>query len=142
MRASVLTIGTFDLLHVGHLNLLQQARSMEMHPLTSGLAVGVNTDSFAKSFKRTPIQTYNERVDTLEALGYRVYPNDGPGFELIRQLRPLVLAVGTDWARKDYYTQIKMTQDELDELGIILAYVPYTPGVSTTELIERIRHGE
>ena len=53
-----------------------------------------------------------------------------------------IIVVGTDWARKDYYAQIDVTQDWLDERDIILAYVPYTEGVSTTKLIERIRDAE
>lgn len=141
MTGGVLTIGTFDLAHVGHFNLLQRARLLSFGA-GQDLTVGVNTDTFAKSFKRPPVQTYAERVETLRVLGYRTAANDGPGFELIHFVKPQVLVVGTDWARKDYYTQIGMAQDELDELGIILAYVPYTHGVSTTDLIERIRAGE
>ncbi len=48
---------------------------------------------------------------------------------------------GDDWAKKDYYTQMQFTQDWLDENDIVLVYLAYTRGISTTEIKKRIING-
>ena len=56
----------------------------------------------------------------------------------ILQVDPDFVVIGDDWARKDYYAQMQFTQTWLDVQGIQLVYVPYTQGISTTELKSRI----
>lgn len=131
----VLTIGTFDILHWGHLAFLRQCAR-----LGTELIVGVNSDRFVARFKPPPVMTQDERVHALAQLGYTVRLNDGPGRELIGSILPDVLAAGSDWARKDYHAQIGVTQDWLDERKIILAYVPYVQDmpVSTSEIRRRV----
>ena len=53
-------------------------------------------------------------------------------------VQPNYIIIGSDWARKDYYKQMGFTQDWLDERDIGLIYVPYTDGISTTEIKRRI----
>jgi cytidyltransferase-like protein len=132
----VLTIGTFDILHHGHIAFLMQAAR-----LGTELYVGVNTDRFVRQFKPPPVMGEAERVHALRQLGYQVHLNDGPGRDLIETLGPDVLAIGSDWARRDYLAQIGVTQDWLDERKIILAYVPYVQAmpISTTEIKRRVR---
>ena len=136
---SVLTIGTFDLLHYGHVDFLNRAAE-----LGAGLTVGINSDRFAATFKDRPVMDEDERAYAVRQLGYATEVNDGPGHELIRALRPAVLAVGSDWARKDYRAQINVTQDWLDGRGITLAYVPYRQWrpISSTEIRRRLRVAE
>jgi glycerol-3-phosphate cytidylyltransferase len=50
-----------------------------------------------------------------------------------------VVAIGSDWARKDYYSQMSFSQDWLDQHEIWLLYVPYTLGVSSTDVKSRVR---
>lgn len=132
----VLTIGTFDLLHHGQVDFLRSAAR-----LGGSLSVGVNSDEFAASYKRRPIMTQDERMHAVGQLGYPVILNKSAGRELIERARPDVLAVGSDWARKDYLRQVDVTADWLDEHRIILAYVPYEhhSPISTSEIIRRIR---
>jgi len=52
---------------------------------------------------------------------------------------PDYILIGSDWARKDYYTQMGFDQNWLDERGIVLGYVPYTPGISTTNIKGRLK---
>lgn len=132
---SVLTIGTFDLPHYGHANIIKHC-----YEFSDDVIVGLNTDEFVEQYKgEAPLMTYDERAKALRAFGEEFYiePNDGAGRELILDAQPDIIVVGSDWARKDYLKQIDMTQDELDELGIAICYVPYTPGISTTELKQR-----
>lgn len=136
----VLTIGTFDILHYGHIAFLRQAAR-----LGTELHTGINTDRFVQQFKPAPVMGEAERVHALRQLGYRTHLNDGPGRDLIDALRPDVLAIGSDWARKDYLAQIGATQDWLDGRNITLAYVPYVQGgmpISTTEIRRRITERE
>jgi glycerol-3-phosphate cytidylyltransferase-like family protein len=58
---------------------------------------------------------------------------------VVDDLRPDIIAVGSDWARKDYYKQMGFDQDWLDERNIKLLYIPYTQGISTTELKRRLQ---
>jgi hypothetical protein len=51
---------------------------------------------------------------------------------------PDIIAIGTDWARRDYYAQMGFDQDWLDDRGIALIYIPYTQGISSTAIKERM----
>lgn len=86
---------------------------------------------------------YEERKSVLEACRYvdRVIPNTGGADSRIAidLVKPDVIVVGSDWARRDYYAQMNFTQDWLDERGIALMYVPYTNGISSTIIKSRMR---
>jgi cytidyltransferase-like protein len=132
---TVLTIGTFAIPHLGHAAFLRQCEAF------GELQVGVNSDAFVERYKgRRPLFDQAERLALVAALGYVVHLNDGPGDALIEFVRPDVVVIGTDWARKDYRAQINVTQDWLDDRGITIAYLPMRPiGISSTELERRIR---
>lgn len=130
----LLTIGTFDTPHMGHAAFLRRCEEF-----AEEVMVGVNTDEFVLRYKGVaPIYDYDERASMVESLGYDTYPNNSAGRELILELMPDVLAIGSDWARKDYYAQIAVDQDLLDTLDISMLYVPYTHGISSTQLKERL----
>ena len=129
----ILTIGTFDCVHAGHINLLQSCKEY------GDVVVGVNSDEFIERYKgKPPLFTYKEREELLENLGYDVHKNTDNGSTLIYQINPDVLAIGSDWARKDYLSQIGMTYDELDAMNIHLLYIPYTKNISTTIIKQRL----
>lgn len=127
----VLTLGSFDLLHYGHIRLFE--RAAKFGPLT----VGVNSDRFITEYKgRAPAQNQQKRIANLTpGLGIeRALLNDGPGIDLIRSLRPDILAIGSDWLDNDYTAQIGTDAERLAELGVSVLFLPRTIGVSTTEL--------
>ena len=137
MGLIVYTGGTFDLFHAGHVNFLQQCSEY------GSVVVALNTDEFISSYKgKPPVMTYDEREYLLESCRYvsKVIPNFGgaDSKKTIESIGPDCIAVGSDWARKDYYKQMSFTQDWLDERNIHLLYIPYTQGISTTELKRRI----
>lgn len=68
-----------------------------------------------------------------------MYTNDSAGRELIDLIKPDVLAIGSDWARKDYYAQIDVDQDYMDENRISMLYIPRVGTLSSTELKSRVR---
>ena len=126
---AVLTIGTFDLGHRGHLRLLARAATL------GDLHVGVNTDRFVQSYKgRACVQGFDERVAFLNELPFvkHVWANNDAGRTLIESIKPDLLVVGSDWHAKNYLDQIGCGQDLLDAWGVGLVYLPRTPGVSST----------
>jgi cytidyltransferase-like protein len=131
---TVLTIGTFDTPHIGHAVLLRRCEDFG-----DRVIVGVNTDSFVQQYRGTPPSfNYSERSALVSRLGYTVHPNRSAGRELIEQVRPNVLAIGSDWAVRDYYKQIDVDQSWLNERDISMVYIPYTPGISSTDLRGRL----
>lgn len=137
MALRVLTIGTFAVPHFGHAAFLKRCSEY------GDLIVGVNSDRFVLEYKKVrPLYSEGERMALIASLGYHVEMNDGPGRELIELVRPDILTIGTDWARKDYYGQIDVDQEFMDRLGITMAYVPMRPiGISSTDLVNRARTG-
>ena len=132
----LLTIGTFDLPHIGHAAFLRKCERF-----ADEVIVGVNTDAFVSSFKpEPPVFNQKERSDLIRILGYSVYINDGPGIALIEQVNPSIIAVGSDWAKRDYYAQIATPVEYFEENEITLVYIPYTKGISSTALKARLRN--
>ena len=141
MGLRVYTGGTFDLFHAGHTAFLK--RCAELGTVT----VALNTDEFIEAYKgKPPVISYAERAAVL--LGCRwvdaVVPNVGgldsrPSIELVD---PDLIVIGSDWARRDYYKQMMFDQDWLDARSIGLCYIPYTKGISSTEIKKRMRWGE
>ncbi len=133
----VYTGGTFDLFHAGHVAFLQRCSEF------GSVVVALNTDEFIEQYKgKPPVISYEDRRRVLLACRYvdRVVPNLGgadskPAIEMVN---PDMVIIGSDWAKKDYYTQMQFSQDWLDERGIGLAYLPYTTGISSTAIKERM----
>lgn len=126
----VMTSGVFDLLHVGHLNLLRNARN-----LGDVLVVGVLTDEGAKAYKREPVQDEVTRLEVIRALDcvdFAFLQRDTDPTRELEVIRPDVLAHGSDWAR------LLRGQETVERLGIQWALLPYTEGVSTSELVAQV----
>lgn len=133
----VLTVGTFEIPHWGHARFLNECSTL------GELYIGVNTDGFIERYKgHKPVLSYDERIETLKWMGFdNFYANDQPDGsmeELMNQIRPDYLAIGTDWGRKDYLAQIGTTWEYLEDMDIKLVYIPYTQGISTTEIKRRV----
>lgn len=138
MSKVLYTGGTFDLFHYGHTNFLRQCSK-----LADKIIVSLNTDEFIQEYKgKTPIMTYSEREQSLMDCKYvhSVVPNSGGADSkpAILEVNPDIIAIGTDWAKKDYYKQMQFTQEWLDNNDILLVYLAYTEGISTTEIKRRI----
>ena len=137
----VYTGGTFDLFHAGHVNFLKRCK--EIAGELGSVVVSLNTDEFIKEYKgKPPIVSFSDRMAVLKACQYvdQVIANSGGADSkpTILQVSPNIVAIGTDWAKKDYYKQMQFTQDWLDEKDISLIYIPYTKGISSTEIKTRL----
>lgn len=130
----VFTNGCFDLLHVGHVRYLQQARA-----LGDALVVAVNGDESVRALKgpSRPINGENERAEILSALAgvdFVTIFSDTRVTELVRTVRPHIYAKGGD------YTVESLDAEEraaLEAVGAEIKILPLVPGRSTTSLLEK-----
>jgi rfaE bifunctional protein nucleotidyltransferase chain/domain len=130
----VFTNGCFDILHPGHVRYLTAARA-----LGDALVVGLNDDASVRRLKGPgrPILTLAERAEVLAGLAavdhLIVFGEDTP-LALVTALRPDVLAKGADWALDDI-----VGRAEVEAAGGRVARIDVVPGVSTSDLLRRIR---
>ena len=117
------TTGTFDLFHVGHLNLLERAKQQCEY-----LVVGVSTDALVAEYKgRAPIIPFEDRIRIIAALKCV----DG----VIPQESMDKIIVWNDWKNTPLYNE---TERQLQEKGVDCIYFPYTKSISSRDIRERI----
>ncbi|QAX95771.1 nucleotidyltransferase [Streptomyces phage Tribute] len=142
---NVYTGGTFDLFHEGHVELLRSCKRLAGD---GKVVVALNTDEFIARFKSNPpVQTFRERKLVLESCRYvdLVIPNIGEEdskktIVLASETHRIeVVAIGSDWAGRDYYGQMQFTKEWLDENDLILIYIDRRTGMSTTKIKEKLR---
>lgn len=127
-KRTVITFGTFDVLHVGHIRVLDRARA-----LGDRLVVGVSADQLNLSKKgRAPVFSQDERLEIVGSLKVvdEVFVEESLELkrDYVMKYEANVLAMGNDWEGKfDYLSDI-----------CEVVYFPRTPSVSTTALIEHI----
>ncbi len=132
-RRVVFTNGCFDLLHVGHVRLLKQARK-----LGDVLVVGLNSDASVRRLKgdARPLVPEAGRAEVLAALecvdAVTIFEEDTPR-ELIAALRPDVLVKGGDWKPEQI-----VGRKEVEAAGGRVVVLPYLEGYSTSTLIAKI----
>ncbi len=130
----VFTNGCFDLLHVGHVRYLKEAKS-----LGDILVVGVNTDSSVKIIKgpRRPILAENHRAEIIACLYFVDYVSlfsEPDPLNLIKAVRPNVLVKGSDWAEEKI-----VGADFVRGYGGKIVRIDLSPGVSTSNIIRTIK---
>ncbi len=128
------TNGCFDLLHPGHIQSLERARS-----LGDALIVAVNSDRSVREMKGPdrPLVAEGERAEVLaalEAVDWVVLFDDPTPRRLIAAVLPDVLVKGGDWGEDAI-----VGREEVEAAGGKVVRVPVEPGYSTTDIIQRIR---
>jgi glycerol-3-phosphate cytidylyltransferase len=137
MSPLVYTGGTFDLFHAGHVRFLQRCAEL------GDVVVSLNTDEFIEEYKgKPPVICFSDRREVIRSCRFvtDVITNSGgpDSTQAINSVMPDIIAIGSDWAVKDYYKQMNFDQDWLDARGIALIYIPYTQGISSTAIKERM----
>ena len=128
----VFTNGCFDLLHVGHVRYLEQAKQ-----LGDLLFVGLNSDESVKRLKGPlrPIQNQDDRAEILAALRcvdfVSVFDEDTP-YQLIKKVRPQILVKGGDWK-----IEAIVGHDLVTSWGGQVYSLTFIDGKSTTSLISK-----
>jgi len=124
----VFTNGCFDLLHIGHIRYLKEAKK-----LGDILIVGLNSDASVRRLKpQRPINEESQRAEVLASLAVvdfvTLFSEDTP-YELIKSIRPDVIVKGGDWKKEDI-----VGSDIVAEVHSL----PYVQGVSTSAIINKI----
>ena len=124
------TQGTYDMFHIGHLNLIKNAKRR-----CDYLIVGVNTDELVESYKnKRPIVPLEERAEIVRSIKYVdevIITNTLDKKEIWDKIR-----FGDDWKGNERWER---TGKEMEALGARLVYLPYTKDTSSTMLREKLK---
>ena len=128
------TTGVFDLFHIGHLNLLKNAKGM-----CDKLIVGVTVDELMKYKGKEAMIPFEDRIEIVRACRYvdaAVPQYDMDKLTACRKLGATVLFVGDDWYETEKW---KKYEEEFRAAGIKIVYFPYTRGTSSTKITRALR---
>ncbi|UDQ96956.1 adenylyltransferase/cytidyltransferase family protein [Lentisphaerota bacterium WC36G] len=127
------TTGVYDLFHIGHLNLLRNAKGM-----CDTLIIGCSSDEVVKEMKnKLPVIPFNERVEILEAIPYvdvvveqgiDDYKDKMVAWE---KYKFDILFVGSDWQGTDKWNKI---EKDFKKIGVKVVYFPYTRTTSSSKI--------
>jgi len=138
MYKNVYVIGVFDLYHLGHVELLKKASL-----LGENLIVAINSDKLVSEYKRKPIYDENHRLQLVQSCQYvdnafiiEEFDNKEP----IIKYKIDAIVHGDDWPEESYLEQIRCTRDFLKTNNAELVMVPYTKGISTSDIINIIKN--
>lgn len=128
-KKTVLTYGTFDLFHEGHVKLLKRAKD-----LGDELIVAVSTEEFNQLKGKKSYFTYDQRKTIVDAIKYvdKVIPEENWEQKIndIKEYNVDILVMGDDWAGSDKFDYLK---DYVE-----LVFLPRTEGISTTQIKEEL----
>lgn len=128
------TVGTFDMFHVGHLNLFRSAKEY-----CDCLIVAVHSDEWVMKCKNRPtVIPYEDRADIVSSICYvdRVEKNETKSkIEAWNKFHFDVAFIGDDWKGTEVWNKI---EEELKAVGCDVVYIPYTQGISTTQLRQKL----
>lgn len=124
------TTGVYDLFHIGHLNILEKAKSM-----CNYLIVGVSTDELVQKEKnKSPVIPFAERLEIVKSIRYvdKVVPQETKNKkEAWERLHFDKMFVGSDWQGTPQWEKY---EEEFSQLGVEIVYLPHTDGISSTLL--------
>ncbi|HFU4234884.1 TPA: adenylyltransferase/cytidyltransferase family protein [Streptococcus suis] len=126
------TTGVFDLFHIGHLNILKEAKEQCEY-----LIVGVSTDENVMRYKKkNPVIPFEERIAIVEALKYvdEVVPQTNMDkYQAWEKLKFNAIFHGDDWKGSKMYEEI---EQKFSDVGVDMVYFSYTKGTSSTILAD------
>ena len=128
------TTGVFDLFHIGHLNLLKNAKGM-----CDKLVVGVTVDELVNYKGKTAMIPFEDRIEIVRSCRYvdaAIPQYDMDKLKVCKELGASILFVGDDWYGTDKWSSY---EDELKKEEIKIVYFPYTRGVSSTKITQALK---
>lgn len=134
------TAGVFDLFHIGHLNLLRNAKGM-----CDKLIVGVSTDELVKYKGKSPVIPFCDRIEiirNLRCVDAVVAQENMDKLGMCKKLNVNVMFVGDDWYKSERWEEY---EEQFSKEGIQIIYFPYTKNVSSTQIskaLTYLRSGE
>lgn len=128
------TDGVYDMFHVGHLNMIKEAKKR-----CDYLIVGVHSDEIVEGYKnRKTVINENDRREIIEAIRYvdkAVINKTRDKLELFKEHHFDVVFIGDDWKGTERWNNFEKI---LAEIGVTVEYIPYTKGISTTQIREKL----
>ncbi|HQA05557.1 MAG TPA: adenylyltransferase/cytidyltransferase family protein [Clostridiales bacterium] len=127
------TAGVFDLFHIGHLNLLKNAKGM-----CDKLIVGVTADELVTYKGKRAVIPFHDRIEIVRSIKYvdaAVAQYDMDKLTMCKKLGASILFVGDDWYGTEKWENY---EKEFSEAGIKIIYFPYTQGVSSTKITQAL----
>lgn len=128
------TQGTYDMFHVGHLNLLCNAKK-----LCDFLIVGINTDELVESYKfKKTIVNLEDRVaiiSELRCVDKVISCNTLDKTQVVKDYNINKIFIGDDWLGNPRWEK---TKNDMDKLGVEVVFIPHTEGISSSILREKI----
>lgn len=127
------TAGVYDLFHVGHLNLLKNAKGM-----CDKLVVGVTVDDLVEYKGKKALVPFEDRLEIVRSCRYvdaAIPQYDMDKLQVCKKIGAKVLFVGDDWYATEKW---KEYEKEFQKEGIKIIYFPYTKGISTTKITEML----
>ena len=128
------TTGVYDMFHIGHLNILKNAKKY-----CEFLIVGVSTDELVEQYKnKRPIIPFEERCAIIEAIKFvdKVVVQDSMDkLSALDKYNFDVVFVGSDWQGTDKWNKI---EEDFNNKGVSVVYLPHTDGISSTILRDKI----
>ena len=128
------TTGVYDLFHIGHLNLLKNAKG-----LCDKLIVGVTVDDLVAYKGKHPMIPFEDRIEIVRSIRYvdaAVPQYDMDKLKACKELGATVLFVGDDWYGTEKW---KAYEKEFNEEKIKIVYFPYTKGISSTQITKALK---
>lgn len=128
------TAGVYDLFHIGHLNLLKNAKGM-----CDKLVVGVTVDELVRYKGKNALIPFEDRIEIVRSCKYvdaAVPQYDMDKIKVCRELGATILFVGDDWYGTEKW---KTYEKEFEKENIKVVYFPYTRGVSSTKITNALK---
>lgn len=129
------TTGVYDLFHIGHLNLLKNAKGM-----CDKLIVGVTVDELVQYKGKSAMIPFEDRIEIVRACKYvdaAVPQYDMDKLSACKKIGATMLFVGDDWYGTNKW---KKYEDDFYKEGIKIVYFPYTRGISSTKITGALKH--
>lgn len=128
------TQGTYDLFHIGHLNLINRAKEQCEY-----LIVGVNTDRLVKEYKNKQVVIPEceraEIVGAIKAVDVVILTDTLDKTEILKQIKFDAIFIGDDWKNNERWIK---TKNKMKSFGVDVVFLPHTDGISTTEIRKKI----
>lgn len=127
------TTGVFDLFHIGHLNMLKNAKAM-----CDKLIVGVTTDELVSYKHKKAVIPFDERIEIVRNIRFvdAVIPQESlDKFDAWKRLKFDIMFVGDDWYNTDKW---KNYEEQFEQVGVRIIYFPYYKGTSSTLINETL----
>lgn len=127
------TTGVYDLFHIGHLNLLKNAKGM-----CDKLVVGVTVDELVSYKGKKAMIPFEDRIEIVRSIKYvdaAVPQYDMDKLAACKKLKANILFVGDDWYATEKWQNYER---QFNEAGIKIVYFPYTKGISSTQITKAL----